>query len=481
VLSETDAGGASLADVRDGLAVPRAFEAVALFGILTAAGSVFVRDLRLLPSFDEGVYLAQTDALRHGQRLGIDIFAAQPPGFHWLLLAAASVDGLGVHQLRLAVMALALIGLLAAYSIGRTLAGPVGGLTAAAVLAIAKPYPIFAAQVSADLPGTVLALAALACVLGGAGHRWHRLLLGGLLFAAAESVKLDAFILLLPIPIYASIRRITLAELSAFAGAALVGLGAGAAIVGGALPAVWHGAVSYHVAARHEGGGSGNVHAVVAFFHSHQPFTWLAAIALVSGAAFRSSFRLPIWPFWVTAAASVGFVLWHRPLHDNHLVLLSAAFAVPVAVTLSAAIQRSGRYAWLAATALALVLGAGFVQDTRQVERDAAPFPPATRWAVSQVDALTKPDDLVVSDSPIVPFLAHRRMPGYTIDTALLRFDTAYLTDDDVLRAIDQYSVHVVVAGRAFLSRPALLVAFERRFGPPHIRAGVDVFGDTRR
>jgi 4-amino-4-deoxy-L-arabinose transferase-like glycosyltransferase len=427
------------------------------------------------PSFDEGVYLAQTDALLHGQRLGVDVFAAQPPGFYWLLLAASWVGGLGVDQLRIAVLALALVGVVAAYWLGRTLAGPAAGLAAAAVLVVAKPYPTFAAQVSADLPGTVLALASLACVIG-AGRRWPRLVAGGLLVAAAESVKLDAIILLLPVLIYVVLRRITFAELGAFAGSAIFAVATGAAIIGGALPDVWRGAVSYHVAARGAGGGSDNAHQLRASFQWRQPFTWLTATAAACACDIRPAFRLPVWPFWVTAAVSMGFVLWHRPLHDNHLVILSVAFAVPVGVTLAAAAGHAGRFSALAGTALAIVLCAGYYQDLRQLNRNAASMPPVLTWAAAQVDAVARPGEPVVSDEPIIPFLAHRRMPGSTIDTALLRFDTGYITDADVLRTIDQLDIRVVVAGRSFLSRPLLLAGLGKRFGSPRVREGVRVY-----
>jgi hypothetical protein len=154
---------------------------------------------------------------------------------------------------------------------------------------------------------------------------------------------------------------------------------------------------------------------------------------------------------------------------------------VPVAVTLAVTIERLGRFSRLGAAAVILIIIAGFVQDSRQLARDASPLPPAILWAVGQVDASSQPASLVVSDSPIVPFLAHRQMPGSTIDTALLRFDTSYLTDAGVLRAIDQYNVQVVVAARSFLSRPSLLAALEKRFGPPRTRSGVEVFEDGRR
>ena len=218
-------------------------EAAALLAILVAGGLLFAHGLNVPPSYDEGAYLAQTDALLHGQRLGTDVFAAQPPGFDWLLVGVGKIDGLGVDQLRLASLALALLGLLAVAAVARAVAGPAAGVAAAAVLVVAPSYPTFAAQVSADLPGCVLAMLALACMLTPSKHRRVRLVAAGLLFAAAESVKLDAFVLLLPVPLYCWAGRLRLADIGVAAAAAGAALLAGVAVVGGALPDVWRDAV----------------------------------------------------------------------------------------------------------------------------------------------------------------------------------------------------------------------------------------------
>jgi hypothetical protein len=439
--------------------------------VLAAAGVLFQRGLALRPSFDEGVYLAQTDALLHGQRLGTDVFAAQPPGFHWLLLAAAKVVGLGVHPMRIAVLAIALAGVLAAYVVARELGGPIAGLIAAAVLTVAPPYPASAASVMADLPGTVLALLALGCLLAGRRRR-PLLVAGGLLFAAAEWVKLDAFILLLPALAYVALRRLRPRPLLVAAGAAAAVSAAGLAVLGGSLPDVWRGAVSYHVAARNVPGAESNWHALRGFFELRQPFTWLIASALVATLLLRPRLRLPLWPLWATAGVAALFLLWHRPLHDNHLVLLSVALAAPVGVSLGEAIGRLR----VVVVLVALLVGVGYVQETRRLDRNAAPLPAPLVWAARQVDAHSAAAQLIVSDEPIVAVLAHRRMPGTVIDTAVLRFASGYLSDGDVLRAIDENHVPVVVAGRAFLLRPRLLAEIAKRFPPPVVHDGVRVY-----
>jgi 4-amino-4-deoxy-L-arabinose transferase-like glycosyltransferase len=444
-----------------------AAEAVPLAVILAAAGVLFASGLRAGATWDEAVYLAQTDALAHGQHLGSGVFTAQPPGFHWLLLAVSRIGGLGVDQLRLAIMALALVGLLAAYVVARAVAGPTAGILAAALLAIAPSYPTFASNISADLPGTVLAMLSLACFVVPTRYRRLWMLAAGVLFAAAESVKLDAFVLLLPVPLYCAARRLRLTEIGIAAAGAGAAFLAGAAALGHDLPGVWRSAVAYHVAARRVAGAPSNVHALESFFHPHQPFTWLTLLAAAAAIAVRPRTRLPLWPLWATALVSFLFLLWQRPLHDNHLVLLAVALAVPVGASLAAAAAHvRRRHAYLVA-ALALVLAAAYAQDTYHL-RTQVPLMPGLTWAVKRVDAAVPPGRLVVSDEPIVPFLAHRRMPGQTIDTALLRFDAGYLTDETVLHAIAEYHVPVVVVGRSFYTRPRILAALAKQF-PRHV------------
>ena len=50
-------------------------EALAVCALLAAEGVLFSRNLHARTTYDEGVYLASLDALRHGQALGSDVFA----------------------------------------------------------------------------------------------------------------------------------------------------------------------------------------------------------------------------------------------------------------------------------------------------------------------------------------------------------------------------------------------------------------------
>ena len=72
---------------------------------------------------------------------------------------------------------------------------------------------------------------------------------------------------------------------------------------------------------------------------------------------------------------------------------------------------------------------------------------------------MTGPNDFVVSDHSIVPFLADRRVPGPLVDTASLRFETGSLTPAKVLRELEEWDVKAVVDAAASSSSVRLCSA----------------------
>ena len=100
--------------------------------MLVAAGILFVQGFPTPADYDEGVYLASVDALRHGQELGDEIFTPQPAGFYELLYAGMRVLGWSLDGGRSTIVIFALVSLAAAFLLGRALIGTWGGLGAAA-------------------------------------------------------------------------------------------------------------------------------------------------------------------------------------------------------------------------------------------------------------------------------------------------------------------------------------------------------------
>ena len=410
--------------------------------------------------------------------LGKDVFSPQPPGFYTLLVAGDAALGHSLNALRSEIIVLALLGLVGAYLVGRLLAGRSGGLGAAALVALSHPYSTFAGKISADLPAVAIGLFALAALLRAQRLRDERAVgalaaLGGALFVLSALVKLSLLTLAAPLVAFAFLRP----RLS-WRGAVAAGAGGAAvavAFVAGyhsGLHGIWRGAVSYHSAARDvTGPGTSFGDNVRHYFHffdprARNPLAWVGALGLLAWLALPPAPRLRLAPLWLWAAVSLVFLVTHKPLHDNHDVLIAGALGLAAGTSVGAALERiPRRQALLGAAAVAAVLVMGYVKQFRDLWGAQGPEPAEVTWAARELERRTGRDDLVATDRPIIAVLAHRRMPGDLVDTAYLRFRSAYLSPKQVLDDIDRSHVTAVVAARAFRDRPEILDGLKRRYG----------------
>jgi 4-amino-4-deoxy-L-arabinose transferase-like glycosyltransferase len=434
---------------------PRALvaaELAALAVIVAVHVALLTRLLHTRTWFDEGVYLVSLDDLRHGQALGRQVFTSQGPGFYVILQAIGAVFGVTVAGVRLGIVTIDAIGAVFAFLLGRRLAGPVGGLACAGMIAFAPKLPNFGGRIFADAPAMVLVLAAL----------WlaslRRPLPAGAVFAAAVLVKVSALTALPTLLVLIALRRDRgRALLEGAAGAALL-IAVLALVYIHDLGGIWRGAVNYHLHSKGNLGFDGR-HELEGFFAPKTPFTWLTLAAL---AVLPLVWRR-VWPLWLWAVLASVFILRYHPLRDNHLLVLPYAFAIPAGVSLGLAARRLGTRALAVALAAgALVFAAGSVQQLHRVRLDLLPEDPLLVAAAARLEQVTRPDQLVITDQPIVAFLAHRRVPGNYVDTASFRFDTGSLTEAGVLR--DSKQVAAVVAGRAFYDRRSLRTKLRTRF-----------------
>ena len=97
----------------------RAGELFALGAVVVAQAVLFARPLSSATNYDEDVYLAALDALRHGQALGSHVFAAQFPGFYDLLRGLSYVTGVGVENVRAGLLAVTLAGTIGGWLVQR--------------------------------------------------------------------------------------------------------------------------------------------------------------------------------------------------------------------------------------------------------------------------------------------------------------------------------------------------------------------------
>jgi len=452
----------------------RAAGALLLAGLLAVAGVLFARSLGTRANYDEGVYLASLDALRHGQALGTHVEIPQPPGFYLLLQGIADVFGNGVRAERIGFLLVALLGLVAAFAIGRRAAGAAGGFAAAGLLVVTAPYPAQAAQVEADTASVVLSLCSIA-VLMHAGRRPWPSAASGALAGAAVSVKLLAVPVVAPLVVLLAVRRSGRQTLAFVAGA--IAIGAALAIrYAYALGSLYHSVVVEHRNAQGLGSIGSNVHRVLLHpLDWHTPAGLAIPIGIVLAAIFCRTLETAALGAWIVASAL--FLIYQRPLLDHHMVLIATALAVTAGVGFGAAAQGVPRPALVVGgAALALVVAAGFVQEHRRLARDDQPEPAGVRWAVGALRAHTAPDELVGTDLPIVPYLAHRRVDGQLIDSSYGRLLSGTQTTQDILDVLRRRRIRAVVVGRNYRLKPDLIAAIRSRYPERRASGGVTLY-----
>ncbi len=448
--------------------------ALALCAVLVVAGLLYGRSLHAATNYDEQVYLSSLDALTHGQSLGTDVYASQPPGFYALLRAASLLPGDGVTALRVPFLLIALLGLGAAFALGRKIAGKLGGIGAAAVLAVTPPFPVQAARVQADTASVVLALCALA-VLAYARRNPGLAAGAGAIAGAAVSVKLLALPVVVPIAVLLIGWRSWRLAGAVAAGAASVWVGLLIAYAG-ALPDLWDSVVTDHRLARELGPSIGdNVHRVLL-----HPIEWrtpagiLVPIGVVCAVLFAR--RLETFALLSWIAASAVFLVYQQPLFDHHMVLIVTVLAVTAGTGLGVAAERVPQPARVAVVGVgALLLVAGVVQEERRLARQDGE-PAAIQAMARQLRARTAPAELVGTDLPIVAYLADRRVPGQLVDTSYVRLGIGSLTDSDIVATLERDDVRAVAVGRTFAGRPALVRALRARYPKRIERDGITLY-----
>jgi hypothetical protein len=439
-----------------------------LIGLLALQAALFAQPIHSGASYDEAVYLAAVDALRHGQSLGAQIFAAQFPGFYDLLRGISFVSGIGVVAIRWGMLGVTLLGSVGGFLVGRRFGGNAGGLLAAAFLIIAPPLDLFGWQVLADGPTLALTLLALGvATLPGT----LAAVAAGAIFGAAFTLKITA-LTGLPTIVWFLRRRSLLGTVSF-----LVVVGLELLAHAGALGSLWQSDIRYHEEARSTPAVMAHPHRQIVDQIPHAtPFFWLAIVAGLAGVIFFVRRRpLGTGPLWVWVGLSVVFLLVQKPLHDNHLINFPFPLAVASGTTIGAAILRvPTRIRMALLSALALVVAAAYVQQWHRVQLAKTPEPPSNVAAARALGHLTKPGAHTVDDRPIISFLAHRRVYGPLVDLALLRFETRSVTDDDVIAGLRRSQAAVV--SRSLRTRPRVLAYLRSAYKLRYRAGGVAIY-----
>ena len=277
---------------------------------------------------------------------------------------------------------------------------PWAGLLCSAVLAVAPSYATFAGRISADLPAAALLVVAVALAFRGdrrqnALWRWAMI---GCVIGLAFTIKLSALAIVPMLVLLLARRHDRWSHAAAFVVGAVVTVVRARPTHLGALHPLWRGAVSYHVAARKVAGSgrlADNAHRVVHYLDFKTGFGWLVVLALLSALWIVRRPQLEVLlPLLTFVLVSAIFIVWQRPLHDNHLVLLAVALALPTGYVLSEAVgAASPEWVRIAVvTMIAVLLVGGYAQEVRRLFRNQIELSAADRSVVTEIRRRDRPD-----------------------------------------------------------------------------------------
>ena len=448
----------------------------------------------LIDSYDEGSYVASLHLMAHGAPLYGAIAFGQTPLFLASLLPWYVVLGGTIQAARVGVIALSLLGLGAAWVIGRELGGPRTALIALALLAVDPLYLAQSVAVQAEVPTLAWQLVALAA----AARAFRRpapwlVALAGVASAAAILSKLAGILVLVPVlmllawPVLMPLRveaHGTQAGLPPFrwqAHVALLWPTLGWFVAGFLglvllvlwplapdLGAMWHQVFAIRVAAEAIPGFSraSNL-ATIASAWWEAPLL-LVAICGCIGLGRQGRWHLAALGVW--AALSLGALLAQSPLFTHHLAL-----AVPPLVLLAAfwlgdpsglsTLPTWGRTHQLYYVTLAALLLLSVATDAIQWQDHARQSPVALRQVAHDLRTMTGPGDLVITDDPLIAVLADRTLPANLADTSLVRIAAGQLSTKEVeAAAADPHVTAILWYSGRFDHLPGLLAWVQAHF-----------------
>lgn len=425
--------------------------------------------------YDEGAHMMQARLMLMGYPLYAEIFSGQPPLLISSLAGAFALFGPSVQVGRALMVAYATLGLLALALIARELHGWAAAVSTAVLLGIAPDFFLYSRVSMGDIPSTSMAALAVLCALRyrGSGRRaW--VVVAGLALGAGFLLKFSAVFaapLVAAVVALRSADGLSLGESIAKAERKRwLKIGLDLAWLGGAfaLPlllcllafdvsAMYDQLFVFHWRAREAFGldRMANLSQVGAYLLANGGLTALAAYGCISLFLTRRvgrGFLILAW-FLLIAAVLVN----HAPLWPHLLVMLLFPLALGGGVAIGALmqhVQAGGNRIWswqrvgLLLTGLCplvyYLMGIPSIVDINS-QRLMAYKTEVGLAATDFLASVTDPEGWVITDEPLVPLCAGRKVPPYLSDVSYVRTQTGYLTADDLIALTEEYHPQAIV------------------------------------
>jgi hypothetical protein len=423
--------------------------------------------------FDEGVYMMEARLLCNGYRLYADIFSPSPPLFIHSLSLAFTLAGPSAQVARAVVVAYSTLGLLSIALIARELRGWVAGLSAVVLLSITPEFFIYSRVCIGDLPAvSVAALAILSSLLYRRSRRKGWLVLSGLALSASVLLKfLAAFaaplIVLIVIETHPSPsnsscplccqygERWRLAVMDLLWVGAFFSLPFLLCLLVYELGPMYEQVVKQQWVGRtaFEADAMANLRQMVTYLFEDRGLAILALYGALT-ALMRQLRR--VWPVIIWLFLVILMLLSHAPLWPHLLTPLLFPLAVLAGLGVEeighrlkrVGQKRRGRELVGALVGLCVFLVYGFyLPDLVRAngERLAAPQVPIDTFIPRFLQAVTDPDDLIITDEPVVAFWADRSVPPSLTDTSFVRMRTGFLTAAQLVSLTEEYDPPAIV------------------------------------
>jgi hypothetical protein len=428
-------------------------------------------------SNDEGLYVQRAALANAGYKLYSQIAFNKPPLLIWILQLTFLVGGQSLASARLVCLALSVLGWLALSAVFSQMWGRWSGLACAWLVLSFPDVPIRAHAVMSDWPAMALALVALAAALAfrRGGHRvW--IALSGAAFTAALLIHplliytgaALAAVLLLP---GAGERRVRWADL-----ALLAGVGAGIVLVVLLLvdiEALLTWVVGHNVAGVDTGIeiSKPGTQRLIEYPQQNPAFVLLAIVGAGVVCVRRHWSSLTVVLAWVAATAIV-FLAW-TPIWGHYTLFLSLPLAGLAGVGLATAgswlaqalraRERLLCWQWVLASlgilGLIALVAARWAAEPFHTE-GGPEWAPERLAAVSFLEDEVPEGEFVVTDDPLLAFVAGRFVPPELTEVSLRQVLLGNLTAEDIVLSILRSETKAVLFATNRLARIPLLDAW---------------------
>ena len=393
-------------------------------------------------TFDEGVFLASMDLASAGLTQYRDFFASQGPLFLPVLQLAEVISFGDPRGARSVMVASGMAIAVASYFIFTKVTDR-GRAYALSLVVAASGSTLFAAgPVQSEGPALALSLCALAVTLHRSDPR-GALIAGALIGASVAMKSLHSIPIVLVIVLVLVWSRRFLDV--AYTGLSALAISLGTAFVYGA-ERVWDQYVLFHLAKDNSVDLIENTRAMLGILVQNDLPTMVGLAATVGFAAVASRVertpRLDLPPLFglVWLALTLIVLVGFTRIDSGFARVL--AYLIPPAATVIATYLKIPLRVMLVVAVFALPAQLAFVDIARHHTAEERAF-------VERL-AQIEPDRYVVTDDPGLAWAARRLSHPRTVDPSFARFNTGYLTVDDVEEAMmDQRScVYLAVSER---------------------------------